>query len=128
MRSSQRCSDKSGCDVELPLDMESPLTLDTPSHFGPELAPVVAVACRSAVKETWRELRAIDLQIDEMTEELDGEDVLQQRVREELDETKESLLDLHERLPKYTGPFELPEPNDEIESMVRRIVDLEGGR
>ncbi|MEX2225252.1 MAG: hypothetical protein WEB52_02240 [Dehalococcoidia bacterium] len=32
---------------------------------------------------------------------------------------------LHERVEEYTGPFELPEPDDELDAMVERIVERE---
>jgi hypothetical protein len=33
------------------------------------------------------------------------------------------LVDLHERLQEYTGPFELPDPDGETRAIVQRIVD-----
>ena len=108
--------------------MESPLSTEAPSRLTEELAPVVAVQLRSAVMETWRELRALERQIDDMTEAFDGEDVLHPHVREQFDDAKRMLLDLHERLPKFTGPFELPEPEDDLQAMVSKIVERETER
>jgi hypothetical protein len=121
----QRLLDRGACNLELPLDMESPLIVEAPKRFGVELARVLAVAIRAGVRENWQELRAIDEQVEAITEEFDGEDVLHSRVRGNLDETKAMLIDLHEQLQEYTGPFELPEPDEEIRAIVQRIVDNE---
>lgn len=51
--------------------------------------------------------------------------MLHARVRGNLDEAKAMLIDLHEQLQEYTGPFELPDPDDEVRAIVQRIVDNE---
>ncbi len=114
---------RGACWLELPLDMESPLDTEPPSGFSVELARLVAVTIRAGVRENWQELRAIDEQIESITEEYGGEDVLHARVRGNLDEAKALLLDLHEELQEYTGPFDLPEPDEETRAIVQRIVD-----
>jgi three-Cys-motif partner protein len=43
-------------------------------------------------------------------------------IRERLESSLASLRELHERVERYTGPFELPEPDDELRAMVERIV------
>lgn len=35
------------------------------------------------------------------------------------------LLEVHEQAQKYTGPFDLPEPDDELRAMMQQIVDNE---
>jgi hypothetical protein len=35
------------------------------------------------------------------------------------------LLELHGELQQYTGPFELPEPDEDIRAIVQKIVDNE---
>ena len=118
--------DRGACDIELPLDMESPLVVEPrPKGFGLELARILAVRIRCGVQENWRELRAIDEQVESMTEEFGGEDVLHPRVRAHFDEAKAMLVELHEKLQKYTGPFELPEPDDETRAAIQHIVDSE---
>jgi len=117
--------DRGACKLELPLDMESPLVMEPPKGFGVEMARVVAVTIRAGVRENWQELRAIEAQVDAITEEFEGEDVLRARVRGHFDETKEMLVDLHKQLQEYTGPFELPEPDEEVRAIVQRIVDNE---
>ena len=116
---------RGACSLELPLDMESPLDTEPPSGFSEELARLVAATIRAGVRENWQELRAIDEQIEAITEEYAGEDVLHTRVRGHLDETKAMLVDLHEQLQEYTGPFELPEPDEETRATIQRIVDNE---
>ena len=83
---------RGACWLELPLDMESPLDTEPPSGFSEELARLVAVTIRAGVRENWQELRAIDEQIEAITEEYGGEDVLHARVRGNLDEAKALLL------------------------------------
>ena len=117
---------RGACDLELPLDMDSPLVTEPPrGGFGVELARILAVAIRTGVRENWQELRAIEEQVDAITEEYDGEDVLHERVRGHLDEAKAMLSELHEQLQAYTGPFELPNPDEETRAMVQHIVDNE---
>ena len=118
--------DRGACDLDLPLDMESPLVVEPrPKGFGLELARILAVRIRSGVQENWRELRAIEEQLDSMTEDFDGEDVLHPRVRASFDEAKAELIELHEKVQKYTGPFELPEPDEEMRAAIQHVVDSE---
>lgn len=122
----QKLLDRGACNLDLPLDMESPLNMEpTEKGFGVELARILAVRVRSAVQENWRELRAIEEQVESMTEDFGGEDPLHERVRANFDEAKSMLVDLHKRVPKYTGPFDLPDPDDELRAMVQQIVDNE---
>jgi hypothetical protein len=70
-------------------------------------------------------MRAIEEQLDAFSADFEGEDVLFPAVRDRLDELKHLLLTLHEQVQPYTGPFELPEPDEEIRAMVERVVELE---
>ena len=121
----RRLLDRGACKLELPLDMETPLVLEPPKGFGVEMARVLAVTIRTGVRENWQELRAIEEQVDAITEEYDGEDVLMARVRSHLDVAKAMLVELHGQLQEYTGPFELPEPDEDVRAIVQRIVDNE---
>jgi hypothetical protein len=40
-----------------------------------------------------------------------------------VDESRATLVEVHEGLQKYNGPFELPEPDEEIRATIQRIVD-----
>ncbi len=122
----QRLLDRGACKLDVPLDMESPVVMDLPpGGFGVEMARILALAIRSAVQENWRELRAIEEQVAAITEEFDGEDVLHARVRDNLEEARTTLVEVHGQLQEYTGPFELPEPDEEIRDVVQRVVDNE---
>jgi len=121
----QKLFEKAACKLDLPLDMERPLVVEPTPGFGEELARVLAVTIRAGVQENWRELRAIGEQIDEITEAFDGEDVLRDSTRGYLEEAKGTLAGLREDLQAYTGPFELPDPDDEVRATVARIVEQE---
>jgi hypothetical protein len=118
--------DRGACSLDLPLDMEAPLPpLPPDGRFGVDLARIVAVSLRSGICENWRELGAIERRLDAIGEEFDGEDVLHPSVRERLDDARAMLTDLHERVQKYTGPFDLPEPDDELSALIERLVERE---
>jgi hypothetical protein len=118
--------DRGSCKFDLPLDMESPLKTEPPPRgFGVEMARILAVAIRTGVHENWRELRAVEEQVASVTEAFDGEDPLHPRVRAHFDEAKATLAELHGRAQKYTGPFELLEPDEELRARVQHIVDEE---
>jgi hypothetical protein len=118
--------DRGACNLDLPLDMESPLVVGRPTKgFGLELARVLAAALRAAVRESWGELRAIEEQVESITEEFGGEDVLHPRVRGYFDEAKATLAELHGQVQKYTGPFDLPDPDEDVRNAIQRIVDNE---
>jgi hypothetical protein len=122
----RRLLDRGACKLELPLDMESPLVVEHPvKGFGVEMARILAVSVRSGVQENWRELRAVEEQVESITEDFGGEDVLHARFRASFDEAKAMLIELHEQVQEYTGPFELPEPDDELRAIIQRIVDNE---
>jgi len=94
--------DGGACKLDLPLDMESPLSLEPPLGE-PEMARVLAIAIRAGVQENWRELRAIEEQVDSMTEAFDGEDVLHPRVRANFDEAKAMLVECTGRCRSTRG-------------------------
>jgi len=113
---------------ELPFDLERPLRLEPPVEgvFDEELLRSLAVSIRAEVKGHWLQLLAYEVVIEGMREEFAGEDILQPDVREVFDEAKATLIELHERVQHYTGPFDLPaEPDDEALASVRRIVERE---
>lgn len=93
--------------------------------FGLELARALAAALRTGVQENWRELRSVEEQVDAITDDFDGEDVLHPRVRANINEAKTALNTLHGDVREYAGPFELPEPDDELRATIQRVVDNE---
>ena len=120
----RRLLDRGAFKLDLPLDMKSPLSME-PQRFGVDMARLLVVRIWSSLKEDWRELRAIEEQIESITEDFDGEDPLLERMREQVDEAKSILVELHGQVQKYTGPFELPDPDEELRAMVQTIVDNE---
>ncbi len=48
--------------------------------------------------------------------------MLHPRVLGYFDEAKATLTELRGQVQEYTGPFELPEPDDELRAMVQRVV------
>lgn len=121
----QRLLDRGACKLDLPLDLESPLDLSSPKSFDVEVARTIAATIRAGLQENWRELRAVEEQYESFSEAFDGEDVLHPLARERMDDAKAILIDVHERAQRYTSPFELPEPDDDLRAMIQRIVDRE---
>ena len=118
--------DRGACNIELPLDMESPLVVEPrPKGFGPEMARALAERIRSGVQAHWQELRAVEEQVESISEEFGGEDALHAQVRAAFEEAKADLVELQGKLQKYTGPFELPEPDDDLRAAIQHIVDSE---
>jgi hypothetical protein len=118
--------DRGACKFDLPLDLKSPLVLERDvAGFDEETARVCAMQLRAGIQENWRELRAIEVKLDVITEEFDGEDVLHPLVRERFDDAKGMLTELHEEVQAYIGAFDLPEPDEDLDAMVQRIVDRE---
>jgi hypothetical protein len=113
--------DRRAANLDLPLDMEAPLPKEPPSNFGVDMARVLAAAIRANLRENWRELRAIEERIEQITEEFDGEDVLHPRVRGNLDKGRATMFDLHGQVQKYTGRFKLPEPDEELRAIIEKI-------
>jgi hypothetical protein len=117
--------DRGACNFDLPLDMDAPLPVEHPSNFNVEMAHILALAIRTNVQENWCELRAIEERLERIIEDFDGEDVLHPRVRTHLDKAKATLMELHEKLQTYTGPFDLPEPDEELRATIDKIVEHE---
>ena len=78
---------------------------------------------RSGVLEQWRTLGAVNAVVAEAAEEFDGEDPALPEMRQVLDQCKEKLMETHMETQRYTGPFELEEPNNDDLERVREIVE-----
>ncbi|MDP9238073.1 MAG: hypothetical protein M3P30_11890, partial [Chloroflexota bacterium] len=70
----------------------------------------------------WRELRAAEILVAEIAQELDGEDPLLVEVRALLDECRADLCDLKKRIEPYTGELVQEEPDEELLARLREIV------
>ena len=88
-----------------------------------ELVEVQRSFLRDGVGEQWRMLGAVDQVMAEAAEEFDDEDPAVPEMRQVLDNCKEKLVDLHEDVQKFTGPFELPSPTEDELSMVRETAE-----
>jgi hypothetical protein len=79
-------------------------------------------ALREGVPGVWSHLHAADLVIAEVAPEFDGEDPARPELRHILDHGLERLRDFKEQAEMYVGPFELPEPEEELLAKMRRLV------
>jgi hypothetical protein len=85
----------------------------------PGLSGVLLAWLEAAIRKRWQELRAAELVADEVTRELGGEDALLPEVRDLLAEAKGELARLRDELEPYAGAFELPEPDEELVTLIR---------
>ncbi|MHB8376666.1 MAG: hypothetical protein ACYDEB_06890 [Dehalococcoidia bacterium] len=87
-----------------------------------ELAEVVRRALVEGIARRWRELRSLDIVLEEIAAEVDGEDVLHPEARELLERTRAQLRALPEAVTGYGGTCELAEPDAaEIEALREHI-------
>jgi len=75
---------------------------------------------REGVPWCWQELRAVEMVLDEVAQEFDGEDPLLPPVREVLDKTRQDLVDLHSSLPHVDAEVDLPELDEERVEWLRQ--------
>lgn len=90
--------------------------------FGSGLVRELLRAIRDGLDSDWRELRAIEIVLDEVAEEFAGEDPLRTDSRELLDGAKATCLRLYEDVSRCIDGFVLAEPDDEGVEVVRRFV------
>ncbi len=112
-----------------------PEPLDREERGGPAeegslraLAWAALAEVRDGLQATWRELRAVEVVVGEVAEELGGEDPALPEVRELLDDAKAVLQGLREDLEPLCGPFDLPEPEETLVALIRRALDLATAR
>jgi hypothetical protein len=86
------------------------------------LVRALVVGIRDGLNSHWRELRAIELVVEEVAGEFDGEDPLRADTRQLLDDAKEMCVKLREDVRRYIDGFELAEPTDDDVELVRRLV------
>ena len=70
----------------------------------------------------WQEVRAIEIVLDEVAQDFEGEDPLRPRMREILNGTRKKLTELHELLSTLK-PFELEEPDDHAMGLARTYFE-----
>jgi len=79
---------------------------------------------REGITACWRQLRAAEVVIAAGAEEFGGEDPLDPALRNVLDGMRQDLVGLHGDAQKYTGAFDLPEPDDALVERLRDLLDL----
>jgi hypothetical protein len=93
---------------------------------GEEIAEAVGTRLRESIQLRWRELRSIELVLEEVAGEFDGEAPTRPWEREALDDGKRRLEELHRATQKYVGPFKLPGPDKEELEQMRECIRREG--
>lgn len=80
---------------------------------------------REGIEEPWRQLQAMQVVVNEVTVEFDGEDPAVPDVRHMLDHSTERLVDVHQSAQTYVEPFELPEPGEAEIAAMRQHLERE---
>ena len=101
---------------DLELDEGEPSRMD-------EIVAAHKERMRSGVEEQWRLLGAVEPVVGEVAVEFDGDDPALPVLRQVLDHSREKLEELHGETERFTGPFELPEPDEEDVAFVREIAE-----
>ncbi len=78
-----------------------------------ETAEMMVAELRARIQTRWQELLAAETVLEEAREEFGGEEVLQPKVREELEEAKETLQKLAEQMEPFGDPIDLVEPTEQ---------------
>ena len=81
-----------------------------------------ALKQRLGIAATWAELRATEVVLDEVRAEFGGEEVAPDVLIEMLGDARNDLLQLHETSQPFSGPFELPDPNEAVAECLRIAV------
>ena len=81
---------------------------------------------RESIQLRWRELRSIELVLEELAGEFDGEEPTRPWEREALDDGKKRLEELHRAVQTYVGPFKLPGPDEKEMEQTRECIRREG--
>ena len=77
---------------------------------------------RAVVPMRWSELRAIELALEEASEEFGGEDVLRPEIRQVLDDTKCKIQEARDAMQSFGEPLELSEPDEDRLSHARELL------
>ena len=119
----QQLIDKAPARLAFPLDLESPIEPWSPAEGqGDSLARALAGAIRDGLQIHWRELRAIEIGVQEVAEEFDGEDPLRADTRALLDDCLRSCRELRDQMADYVE-IELPEPANDDVAQVRMLIE-----
>ena len=105
--------------------LELPWTPDSSDYSWLNVAERMDAGIRLWLVSLWEELRSIDIVLDEVAREFDGEDPLRPVMRAVVEKTRKMLMDLHEVL-SAARPLELKEPDEEAMDLARTF--FENGR
>ena len=83
----------------------------------------LTLAIEKGLKGIWSEVLALEVVLDEVAEEFEGDDVLKPALREEIEAAKIKALDIHTAIQDWTGPFELPEADQDAVKQTRDLVE-----
>jgi len=87
------------------------IAAEGPTGTDADLARALVSSVRHGIVENWCELRAVEIAIADVQANFGDEDVLGVGARTMLEDSKEMLVDLHARIQKYVGDFDLAEPS-----------------
>jgi hypothetical protein len=85
---------------------------------------VLVASVREAVELRWRELRAVEIVLEEVAKEFDGEDPATPRLRRQIEEAKKKVKDIREGVGLFGQQPDLPEPDEELLEQVRQVLML----
>lgn len=89
---------------------------------GDVIATGLIAGLREIWPQRWQELRAVEIVVDEVAQEFDGEDPLDPEVRILLDKCRADLLDLEGHIEPYTGELKQEDPDEELLVRLREHV------
>jgi hypothetical protein len=111
-------------DLQVPVDLtlppEKPHTFK--KGYGDELVRALLFGINQGLQQHWRELRAIEIGVQEVAEEFGGEDPLQSDVREILEGCLRSCATLRDDMAAYVE-IELAEPIEDDVTLVRKLIE-----
>jgi hypothetical protein len=90
------------------------------------VADVLGTTLREGIQMRWRELLEVELVLEEIAPEFDGEDPARPRERQALAEGKKELKELHQQVQEYVGSFDLPGPDEEEMEQMREAIRRAG--
>jgi hypothetical protein len=102
--------------VELPWDTEEH------EHSWLNVVDRMHAGHRLWLASLWQELRSIDVVLDDLAQEFDGEDPLRPIMRGIVEKTRRDLSLLHSAFNEE-APLELPEPDEESMELARKYFD-----
>ena len=112
------------------LTLWSMRTSELPTHTAPgpiesELIELHQGALREGIGQRWQQVTAVEVVVDEIAREFDGEDPAVSRVRQSLDHTKLELQAIFEQVTQLglLEEIELSEPGEEALAEVRELIE-----